>query len=77
MSVGMNGHGMAMAFRCAEALVEMPVGEGEPDWFPRSFRLERAFVQKAVDIRGWREDEASTSSDQGMGDCIIRKNHSL
>jgi hypothetical protein len=25
--VGMNGHGMAMAFRCAEALVEMLVGE--------------------------------------------------
>ncbi|MCJ1294910.1 hypothetical protein MMC34_006469 [Xylographa carneopallida] len=43
MVVGMNGHGMAMAFRCAEALVKMMAGEGEPEWFPRAFRLARVF----------------------------------
>jgi glycine/D-amino acid oxidase-like deaminating enzyme len=45
MLVGMNGHGMAMAFRCAEALVEMMTGGGEPEWFSRAFRLERAFTK--------------------------------
>ncbi|MCJ1435569.1 hypothetical protein MMC27_004943 [Xylographa pallens] len=48
MSVGMNGHGMAMAFRCAEALVEMMTGGGEPEWFPRAFRLERVLTKKTV-----------------------------
>ncbi|RGP80100.1 FAD dependent oxidoreductase superfamily [Fusarium longipes] len=42
VSVGMNGHGMAFAYKCAEALVNMMYSE-EPDWLPKSFRLERAF----------------------------------
>ena len=44
-SVGMNGHGMAMAFRSAEALVTMMTTGKEPDWFPRSFRMERAWAK--------------------------------
>ena len=55
MSVGMNGHGMAMAFRSAEALVEMMTGGGEPEWFPRAFRLERVFTKKTVCLRAWAE----------------------
>lgn len=43
-SVCMNGHGMAWAFRSAEALVEMMTSEGEaPTWFPKPFRAERAW----------------------------------
>ena len=42
-SVGMNGHGMAMAFRSAEALAEMMTTGKEPEWFPRSFRIARAW----------------------------------
>lgn len=49
-SVGMNGHGMAMAFRSAEALVCMMTGEGEPDWFPTPFRIARAWDEKRVDL---------------------------
>ncbi|RGP71286.1 FAD dependent oxidoreductase superfamily [Fusarium sporotrichioides] len=41
VSVGMNGHGMAFAYKCAEALVCMM--DSEPDWLPKSFRLARAF----------------------------------
>ncbi|PVH99157.1 DAO-domain-containing protein [Periconia macrospinosa] len=42
-SVCMNGHGMAWAFRAAEALVDM-MTEGEaPEWFPQSFDIARAF----------------------------------
>ena len=42
-SVCMNGHGMAWAYRSAEALVEM-ITEGEaPEWFPTAFRAERAW----------------------------------
>ncbi|MCJ1478088.1 hypothetical protein MMC13_006763 [Lambiella insularis] len=55
MSVGMNGHGMAMAFRCAEALVEMMTGGEEPEWFPRAFRLERVFTKKTVCFPAWDE----------------------
>ncbi|KAH8681982.1 FAD dependent oxidoreductase superfamily protein [Xylariales sp. PMI_506] len=47
MSVGMNGHGMAMAFRSAEALVELMTTGQEPDWFPKGFRLERAWDKPA------------------------------
>ena len=43
MSVGMNGHGMAMAFRSAEALVTMMTTGKEPDWFPKSLRASRAW----------------------------------
>lgn len=42
-SVGMNGHGMAMAFRSAEALVHMMISGKEPEWFPRAFRIARAW----------------------------------
>jgi glycine/D-amino acid oxidase-like deaminating enzyme len=45
-SVGMNGHGMAMAFRCAEALVSLMTTGREPDWFPASFRMGRAWVKR-------------------------------
>jgi len=46
-SVGMNGHGMAMAFRSAEALVEMMTTGEEPDWFPKTFRIARAWRKEA------------------------------
>lgn len=48
VSVGMNGHGMAMAFRSAEALVHMMTTGEEPDWFPRSFRAARAWSKDKV-----------------------------
>ncbi|KFA80547.1 hypothetical protein S40288_07200 [Stachybotrys chartarum IBT 40288] len=45
--VCMNGHGMAWAFRSAEALVGM-MTEGEaPEWFPKPFRAERAWETAA------------------------------
>lgn len=50
-SVGMNGHGMAMAFRSAEALVTMMTTGKEPDWFPRSFRIGRAWAKSRVNLR--------------------------
>ncbi|EXJ61615.1 hypothetical protein A1O7_02043 [Cladophialophora yegresii CBS 114405] len=49
-SVGMNGHGMAMAFRSAEALVSMMTTGDEPDWFPKSFRIGRAWTKPKVDL---------------------------
>ncbi|MCJ1406818.1 hypothetical protein MMC19_000888 [Ptychographa xylographoides] len=49
-SVGMNGHGMAMAFRSAEALVEMMVEGREPEWFPKSLRLGRAWRKPVLDL---------------------------
>lgn len=39
----MNGHGMAWAFRSAEALVEEMEGRGRPRWFPGAFAVERAW----------------------------------
>ena len=43
-SVCMNGHGMAWAFRSAEALVELMTTGKEPDWFPSTaFGVERAW----------------------------------
>ncbi|KAM0468248.1 hypothetical protein ACHAP7_011077 [Fusarium lateritium] len=42
LSVGMNGHGMAFAYKCAEALVQMIEGS-EPHWLPKAFRLDRVF----------------------------------
>ncbi|KAK4942225.1 hypothetical protein LTR10_017982 [Elasticomyces elasticus] len=50
-SVGMNGHGMAMAFRSAEALVTMMTTGKEPVWFPKSFRIERAWKKPKMDVR--------------------------
>ncbi|KAH7375177.1 FAD dependent oxidoreductase [Plectosphaerella cucumerina] len=41
--VCMNGHGMAWAFRSAEALVEMMLEGEAPEWFPKPFRAERVF----------------------------------
>lgn len=40
---GFNGHGMALTFQSAEALVQLMMGrEEEVDrWLPRSYRLER------------------------------------
>lgn len=51
MSVGMNGHGMAMAYRSAEALVHMIMTGEEPDWLPKNFRLARAWSKLSVDLR--------------------------
>ncbi|KAK6865896.1 hypothetical protein PG995_002424 [Apiospora arundinis] len=56
MSVGMNGHGMAMAFRCAEALVEMMTAGEAPEWLPEPFRLERVWNKERVhlsDLNAW------------------------
>ena len=50
-SVGMNGHGMAMAFRSAEALVTMMTTGQEPAWFPKTFRIERAWAKERVNLR--------------------------
>ncbi|OAL05776.1 DAO-domain-containing protein [Phaeosphaeriaceae sp. SRC1lsM3a] len=44
-SVCMNGHGMAWAFRSAEALVEMMVSGEAPEWFPEAFDVKRAFAE--------------------------------
>ena len=49
-SVGMNGHGMAMAFRSAEALVTMVTTGEEPEWFPKSFRIGRAWKKSSVNF---------------------------
>lgn len=43
MAVGMNGHGMGLAFRCAEALVEMMSTDVTPEWLPRPFSLGRVW----------------------------------
>jgi glycine/D-amino acid oxidase-like deaminating enzyme len=42
--VCMNGHGMAWAFRSAEALVQMMEGGEAPHWFPKAFDIKRAFA---------------------------------
>ena len=46
--VGMNGHGMAMAFRCAEALVVTLMTGQQPAWMPKSFRICRAWSRAEV-----------------------------
>jgi glycine/D-amino acid oxidase-like deaminating enzyme len=43
-SVCMNGHGMAWAFRSAEALVVMMTEGKTPEWFPKPFEIKRAFA---------------------------------
>lgn len=48
-SVAMNGHGMAMAWRSAEALVEIMTTGKEPSWFPKSFRIARAWKKSKED----------------------------
>ncbi|KAK8049014.1 hypothetical protein PG994_010744 [Apiospora phragmitis] len=52
MSVGMNGHGMGLAFRCAEALVEMMTTGEAPEWLPEPFRLERVWNKEPVHLSG-------------------------
>ncbi|ETS77299.1 hypothetical protein PFICI_11173 [Pestalotiopsis fici W106-1] len=61
MSVGMNGHGMAMAFRSAEALVHMITTGEEPSWFPKTFRLARAWSNSTIDLRQMKVDEDKAS----------------
>ncbi|KAI1843171.1 hypothetical protein JX265_009910 [Neoarthrinium moseri] len=61
MSVGMNGHGMAMAFRSAEALVHIITTGTEPEWFPRSFKLARAWSGNTVHI-----SRPETGNDTGL-----------
>ncbi|KAK7969688.1 hypothetical protein PG996_001874 [Apiospora saccharicola] len=50
LSVGMNGHGMGLAFRCAEALVEMMTNGAAPEWLPEPFRLERVWDKETVHL---------------------------
>ncbi|KAF1991207.1 FAD dependent oxidoreductase superfamily protein [Aulographum hederae CBS 113979] len=50
-SVGMNGHGMAMALRSAEALVGMMTTGKEPSWFPKCFRVGRAWTGEKTTVR--------------------------
>ena len=49
-SVGMNGHGMAMAFHSAEALVTMMTTGQEPDWFLKSFKIARTWTKSRVEL---------------------------
>ncbi|KAL2208568.1 FAD dependent oxidoreductase superfamily protein [Sarocladium strictum] len=46
MAIGMNGHGMGLAFRCAEALVEMMMTGTTPEWLPEPFNLNRVWTQR-------------------------------
>ncbi|EWZ33221.1 FAD dependent oxidoreductase-domain-containing protein [Fusarium oxysporum Fo47] len=41
--VCMNGHGMAWAYRSAEALVDMMTEGKTPKWFPEQFKAQRAW----------------------------------
>ncbi|KAF4457228.1 putative oxidoreductase ordL [Fusarium austroafricanum] len=45
--VCMNGHGMAWAYRSAEALVGMMTEGKAPKWFPEQFKAQRAWEAKA------------------------------
>lgn len=47
--VCMNGHGMAWAYRSAEALVDMMMTGKTPKWFPEQFRAQRAWEVKGND----------------------------
>ncbi|KAF4998050.1 hypothetical protein FDECE_11902 [Fusarium decemcellulare] len=47
--VCMNGHGMAWAYRSAEALVEMMTTGKTPKWFPDQFRAQRAWEVESND----------------------------
>ncbi|KAK0113020.1 hypothetical protein ONS95_014730 [Cadophora gregata] len=46
--VGFNGHGMALAFQCAEALVQLMMGrEKEVDeWLPKNYGLGRVLLKR-------------------------------
>lgn len=48
LAVGFNGHGMALSFRCTQALVSMMLGKDGgrwPEWLPHAFRVERAWEE--------------------------------
>lgn len=45
-TVCMNGHGMAWAYRSAEALVQMMTEGKAPEWFPSPFRAARAWEDR-------------------------------
>ncbi|KAH7179163.1 FAD dependent oxidoreductase [Fusarium flagelliforme] len=47
--VCMNGHGMAWAYRSAEALVDMMTTGKTPKWFPEQFKAQRAWESKGYD----------------------------
>ncbi|KAH7418155.1 FAD dependent oxidoreductase [Cadophora sp. MPI-SDFR-AT-0126] len=48
LCVGFNGHGMALTFQCAEALVQLIMGrEGEVEgWFPKAYEIGRVSSKK-------------------------------
>jgi glycine/D-amino acid oxidase-like deaminating enzyme len=71
-SVGMNGHGMAMAFRSAEALVTMMTTGKEPEWFPTSFRIGRAWAKTKVNLRPTQAVE-ETATRHNMDSCKPRR----
>ena len=52
LCVGFNGHGMALTFQSAEALVQMIMGRKDQvdEWFPKNYGIGRA-----SSIRGGRE----------------------
>ncbi|KAK2606445.1 hypothetical protein QQS21_003138 [Conoideocrella luteorostrata] len=52
LSVAFNGHGMALTFRCAEALVEMMTTGKAPEWLPRAFRAKRAWEKNEHSLIG-------------------------
>ena len=41
VSVAFTGHGMALTYSAAEAVVQLMMEETETDWIPRSFRVDR------------------------------------
>ncbi|RBR25169.1 uncharacterized protein FIESC28_02077 [Fusarium coffeatum] len=47
--VCMNGHGMAWAYRSAEALVDMMTTGKTPKWFPEQFKAQRAWESSGYD----------------------------
>lgn len=47
--VCMNGHGMAWAYRSAEALVDMMTNGTTPKWFPDQFKAQRAWEVNSKD----------------------------
>lgn len=47
--VCMNGHGMAWAYRSAEALVDMMTTGKTPKWFPEQFKAQRAWESNGYD----------------------------
>ncbi|KAG5914661.1 hypothetical protein E4U42_000370 [Claviceps africana] len=57
MSVGFNGHGMALTYRSAEALVQLMTTGHAPAWLPKCFRAERA----------WEQGEKAALRAEGLG----------